>query len=105
MDIELISQLVIEYLTKVAEMKPPKEVKCSELKELTPDERAELKGWGYEFHPKGNPPSWVAEPKKWARAKKIMKRYWKKYEEPFGSVAALYLGNFKGKTKHKKKSK
>jgi hypothetical protein len=103
MDIELISQLVFEYLTKIAETKPPKDIKCHELKELTPSEQSQLKEWGHEFHPVGNPPSWVAEPKKWARAKKIMKRYWKKYDEPFGPVAALYLGNFKGKKKRKKK--
>lgn len=35
-------------------------------------------------------PSWVAQPSTWIRAKKQIKKYWKKYEEPYGAVVNVY---------------
>jgi len=35
-------------------------------------------------------PSWVADPSIWLRAKKAIKKYWNKYEEPYGAVVNVY---------------
>jgi len=35
-------------------------------------------------------PSWVADPSIWLRAKKAIKKYWDKYEEPYGAVVNVY---------------
>lgn len=35
-------------------------------------------------------PSWVADPSIWLRAKKQIKKYWDKYEEPYGAVVNVY---------------
>lgn len=83
-----------------------------ELRDIAPEDlgwlpkeyQEQLRQWGQRENVIGNPPAWVAEPKKWARAKKIMKPYFKKSKTPYALVAKLYAGNFKGKIKHKKKS-
>jgi hypothetical protein len=46
-------------------------------------------------------PSWVANGPLWIRAKKLLKKYWKKYEEPYGALVNLYR-NMGGKKKKKK---
>ncbi len=35
-------------------------------------------------------PSWIADPAIWLRAKKAIKKYWKKYKDPFGAVVNVY---------------
>lgn len=46
-------------------------------------------------------PSWVANGALWIRAKKLLKKYWKKYKEPYGALVNLYR-NMGGKKKKKK---
>jgi hypothetical protein len=109
MDIELISQLVIEYLTKVAEMKsslPKHDLRASDLKWLEPEDRKQLREWGTALEVEGNPPKWAQDPAKWKRAKKVVKKYWKRYKTPYMVVAHVYenmggrVKKHKGKKKH-----
>lgn len=44
-------------------------------------------------------PSWVANPDIWIKANKKIKKYWDKYEKPYGAVVNLYhqMGGKKNK--------
>lgn len=35
-------------------------------------------------------PSWVGDPSIWLKAKSRIKKYWKKYDEPYGAVVNVY---------------
>jgi hypothetical protein len=96
-------QLRIEAARK-AKKEPPPNVKAEDIKELTEDERELLRmnGTREKFLPH-NPPSW-AEKRGWDRAKKIVKKYWSHYKDPWSTVADLYfkLGYKKKKSKKSK---
>jgi len=79
----------------------PKDVKISSLTWLDKEDRKQLKDWGTAEEVEGNPPKWVADPAKWKRAKKVVKKYWKNYEEPYAITAHVYE-NMGGKVKKKK---
>lgn len=81
----------------------PRDVKCDELSWLSKEDRDELKGWGTAKSVEGNPPAWVGSEKTWDRAKKAVKKYWKKYEEPYAVTAWLYHKQMGGKIKKPKK--
>lgn len=97
---------LIELITKFAEEVSviPSEQSLKHLHQLEKEDIDQLIGWGTAPEVVGNPPAWVRDPKVWARAKKAIKPYWKKYKTPYKIVADLYLGNFKGRIKKKKKS-
>jgi len=49
-------------------------------------------------------PSFIADQKIWNRAKKVTKKYWKDYENPYPVVVSVYK-NMGGKMKKKRKKK
>jgi hypothetical protein len=49
-------------------------------------------------------PSFIADQKIWNRAKRVTKKYWKNYDNPYPVVVHVYE-NLGGKIKKKKKSK
>jgi hypothetical protein len=81
--------------------KAPEDVKCADLKWLSKEDRAELKSWGTAKSVEGNPPAWVASEKTWDKAKKAVKKYWKRYDEPYAIVAHVFR-NMGGKLKKPK---
>ena len=84
----------------------PPEANLTELaKVLDPREMALIKiNDEYDDYYPHNPPASVASEKTWNRAKKLIKRYWKKYKSPWGAVFQLYL-DLGGKLKKPKKRK
>ena len=44
-----------------------------------------------ELDAKTHIPSWVADPSLWIRAKKKIKKYFNKLEEPYGAITNLYF--------------
>ncbi len=84
---------------------PPKDVKSKDLDWLDEEDRKQLKDWGTKEEVEGNPPKWAAEPSRWKRAKKTVKKYWKNYKEPYAVVAWLYHKQMGGKLKKHKKKK
>lgn len=38
----------------------------------------------------GNPPVWAVDKAIWKRAKKQVRRYWERYDEPYAVVTAVY---------------
>jgi len=53
-------------------------------------------------------PSFIADQKIWNRAKRVTKKYWKDYENPYPIVVHVYEnmgGKIKKKRKRKKKKK
>jgi len=49
-------------------------------------------------------PSFIADQAIWNRAKKVTKKYWKDYDNPYPVVVSVYQ-NMGGRIKKKKKSK
>jgi hypothetical protein len=107
MDLDLITILAQEFYANAAkrDSDAPPDVDVDDLTMLSVADRKQLKDWGTAEEVVGNPPDWVAEPAKWKRAKKAIKPYWKKYKSPYSVIADLYLGNFEGKIKKKRKGK
>jgi len=97
-----ILKLAEQFSEAVSGMPPEHDLK--HLHQLDKEDIDQLIGWGTAPEVVGNPPKWAADPKIWARAKKAIKPYWSKYKQPYKVVADLYLGNFKGRIKKKKKS-
>lgn len=100
---EELNFLVDQYLVKVAEY-TMKDIRAKELNWLEPEDQKELSNWGHDYPAKGNPSSWIADEEIWNKAKKAVRKRWKKYKEPYAVVAAVYK-DMGGKVKKKKKSK
>lgn len=84
----------------------PENAKADDLTWLPEKERALIKINGKDAHYwPSNPPASISSEKIWDKAKKAVKKYWKKYDEPWAVVFDVYR-KMGGKTKKgKKKSK
>lgn len=110
MSFDKVAELADEYLVKIAEKhyenNAPLDIKSDDLSWLDAGERWLVKqnGKNDKFLPH-NPPSTIASEKIWDKAKKSVKKYWKKYEEPWAVVYDVYrkMGGKKKKKKVKKK--
>jgi len=96
-------KLAERLMIKVAESKM-QNILAKDLDWLEPADRKELKDWGHDYPAKGNPSSWIANEAIWEKAKKAVRKYWKKYDEPYAVVADVYR-KMGGKVKKKKKKK
>lgn len=109
MNIEKLAQIADEFVIKLAEHhyedNAPEDKRADDIKWITPEERQAIKDCGTEPTLKPhNPPSSVASEKTWDRAKKVTKKYWKNYKEPWAVVYSVYR-KMHGKPKKKKSSK
>jgi hypothetical protein len=110
MDLDLITILAQEFYASAAKAKDeeaPPDVKAEDLTWLSAADRKQLKDWGTAEEVVGNPPDWAANPATWKKAKKVVKKYWSHYKEPYAIVAHVYdsmHGKIKKKRKGKKKS-
>jgi hypothetical protein len=112
MSFDKVADLADDYLAKIAarhyEDNAPLDVKSEDLTWLDPGERWLIKqnGTNDKYLPH-NPPGVVASEKTWDRAKKSVKKYWKKYDEPWAVVYDVYrkMGGKLKKKKSKKKKK
>lgn len=108
-NVDKIAELVDEFIIKIAEShydeNAPKDVKAKDLKWVDEETRKEIRnnGKNSEYKPH-NPPGAIASEKTWDRAKKAVKKYWKKYDEPWAVVYDVYR-KMGGKPKKKSKSK
>lgn len=106
MSFEKIAELAEEFTVKIAEYQydkeAPKDKKAKDINWITEEERALIKQNGKDptFKPH-NPPGSIASEKIWDKAKKAVKKYWKKYDEPWAVVYDVYR-NMGGKKKKKK---
>lgn len=107
MSFDKVCELADNFIIKLAEEQyineTPADIKSTDLTWLDEEERALIKmnGKNDKYLPH-NPPSSVTSEKIWDRAKKAVKKYWKKYDEPWGAVFNVYK-QMGGKTKGKKK--
>jgi hypothetical protein len=83
----------------------PDDAKADDLTWLPEKERGliKLNGKDAQYWPH-NPPASITSEKTWDRAKKAVKRYWKKYDEPWAVVFDVYR-KMGGKTKKAKSKK
>jgi hypothetical protein len=102
MSFEKIAELAKEFTIKLAEKsydeKAPADKKASD---FSPEEQAFIKS----LSKKDNNPAQDSndlDEKVWKRAKKTVKKYWKKYDEPWAVVYDVYR-KMGGKPKKKKK--
>jgi hypothetical protein len=111
MSIDKMCQLADEFMAKIAahnyEDNPPPNVKASELDWIDEETRKEIKSNGKDpeykpFDKAHNPPGAIASEKTWDKAKKAVKKHWKKYDEPWAVVYHVYR-NMGGKPKKKSK--
>lgn len=101
-----VCQLAEQFIEKIAEHHyedhAPEDKKAEDIKWITEEERKLIKenGTNSTFKPH-NPPSSVASEKTWDRAKKVTKKYWKNYKEPWAVVYHVYqrMGGKKPKKK------
>ena len=108
-----VAELADEFVIKIAEQhyedKAPKDVKAKDLDWIDEQSRQEIldNGKSEEYIPfdkSHNPPSTIRSEKIWDRAKKSVKKYWKKYDEPWAVVYDVYK-KMGGKPKKKSKKK
>lgn len=89
MSLQKIAELAEEFAIKIAEYKyeneAPQDVKSADI------------GWLDDNS--------AIDEKTWSRAKKVVKKYWKKYDEPWAVVYDVYRRMGGGTKKTKKKSK
>lgn len=113
MSFEKVAQLADEFLVKIAEHhydnNPPPNVKAKDLHWIDEETRQEIRENGKKeeyipFDKPHNPPGAIASEKTWNRAKKAVKKHWKKYDEPWAVVYHVYR-NMGGKPKKKSKKK
>lgn len=113
MSIERLCELADEFMVKIAahnyEESPPPNVKADDLDWIDDETRREIKENGKKeeykpFDKAHNPPGAIASEKTWDKAKKAVKKYWKKYDEPWAVVYHVYK-NMGGKPKKKSKKK
>lgn len=109
MSFEKVAELAEEFMIKIAERhyedNAPEDVKADDLTWLDAGERWLIKqnGTNDKFLPH-NPPPVISSEKTWDKAKKAVKKYWKKYKEPWAVVYDVYR-KMGGKTKKKKSKK
>lgn len=110
MNFQKIEELAQEFQVKLAlKDEAPPNVRAKDIKWIDEETRQEIKdnGKNHEYIPHDkshNPPGAIASEKTWDKAKKAVKKYWKKYDEPWAVVYHVYE-NMGGKPKKKKKSK
>lgn len=109
MSFDKVAEIAEEYAIKLAEKhygaNAPDEVSADDLTWLDAGERWLIKqNKDNEKYLPHNPPGTIASEKTWDRAKKSVKKYWKKYKEPWAVVFDVYR-KMGGKLKKKKKSK
>jgi hypothetical protein len=111
MSFEKIAELAEEFVIKIAEHhysdNAPDDIRSKDITWVDEKTRQEIRENGKKeeyipFDKPHNPPGSVIDPKVWKRAKKAVKPYWKKYEEPWAVVYDVYR-KMNGKTKKKKK--
>jgi outer membrane translocation and assembly module TamA len=111
MSFDKVAVLAEQFVIKIAEHQyaetAPKDVKAEDLDWIDEKTRREIQENGKKeeykpFDKSHNPPGAIASEKTWDRAKKAVKPYWKKYEEPWATVFHVYkmMG---GKVKKSKK--
>lgn len=83
---------------------PMRNFTSDDLHWLDESQRHYVRRMGKEVESSLNPPPFVADKKVWQRAKKVTKKYWKKYDEPYAVVLDVYK-NMGGKIKKKKKKR
>lgn len=109
MSFDKVAEIAEEYTIKIAERHydahAPDDVKADDLTWLDAGERWLIKqnGCNDKFLPH-NPPGAIASEKTWNKAKKAVKKYWKKYKEPWAVVYDVYR-KMGGKPKKKKSKK
>lgn len=108
-----VAELADEFLVKIAERhyedNAPEDCKAKDLSWIDEETRREIKenGKKHEYIPfdkAHNPPGAIANEKIWNKAKKAVKKYWKKYDEPWAVVYDVYR-KMGGKPKKKSKKK
>lgn len=108
-----VAELAEEFVLKVAEHHyedhEPEDKKAKDIDWIDEETRREIKenGKNHEYKPfdkSHNPPGAIASEKTWDRAKKAVKKYWKKYDEPWAVVYDVYR-KMGGKPKKKSKKK
>lgn len=108
-----VAELADEFLVKLAERhyedNAPEDCKAKDLTWIDDETRREIRENGKKdeyipFDKPHNPPGAIADEKTWKRAKKAVKKYWKKYDEPWAVVYDVYR-KMGGKPKKKSKKK
>lgn len=100
---KLAEQFAIKLAEHHYEERAPEDKRAEDIKWCSEEERRLIKENGTDptFKPH-NPPGSIASEKTWDKAKKAVKKYWKKYDEPWAVVYSVYE-NMGGKPKKKKK--
>ena len=95
MSFEKIAELAEDFVIKIAERhyedNAPEDVKAKDIRWVDEETRQEIKN--NSKNPKylpHNPPGAIASEKTWDKAKKAVKKYWKKYDEPWAVVYDVY---------------
>lgn len=102
---ELAEQFAVKLAEHHYEDNAPEDKKAEDIKWITKEERQAIKDCGTNPTLKPhNPPGSIASEKTWDKAKKAVKKYWKKYDEPWAVVYHVYR-NMGGKPKKKSKKK
>jgi hypothetical protein len=101
MSSEKLNHLVDEFIVKIAEMQMT-DLRATDLHWLEPKDQKELSDWGHDYPAVGNPSAWIADEDIWNKAKKAVRKSWKKYKEPYAVIADVYK-KMGGKVKKKKK--
>lgn len=113
MSFDKVAELADVFAIKLAEEhyenNAPEDVKASDLTWIDDVSRREIleNGKNPEYKPfdkAHNPPGLIADEKTWNKAKKAVKKYWKKYSEPWAVVYDVYR-KMGGKKKKKSKKK
>lgn len=104
MSFEKVAELAQEFTIKIAENqyaeKAPSDKKASD---FGPEERAFINSLSKKDNNQAQDVNDIDE-KVWKRAKKVVKKYWNKYEEPWAVVYDVYR-KMGGSTKKKSKKK
>jgi|SRR6185369_8114977 len=104
MSFEKVAELAEEFTIKIAENqyaeKAPADKKASD---FSPEEQSFIKSLSKKDNNQAQDVNDIDE-KVWKRAKKVVKPYWKKYEEPWAVVYDVYR-KMGGKSKKKSKKK
>lgn len=80
------------------------DVRAGDLDFLDADEQDYVARMGRGVDSPLNPPPFVADKKIWQKAKKAVKKYWRKYSEPYATVVHVYE-QMGGKIRKQKKKK
>lgn len=113
MSFEKIAELADEFTIKLAEKQydeqAPEDIKSKDITWIDEETRREIQDNGKKpeykpFDKSHNPPGAIGSEKIWDRAKKSVKKYWKKYDEPWAVVYDVYR-KMGGKPKKKSKKK